>query len=112
MSEEKSKKTLEKFLGLFTEVKPGEGITAISLTVNLLLVLTSYYIAKVVREPLILSENLEIDSLNIAIGGAELKSYLSALMVFLLIFADPPPTRNADAPEYERIGRVARGHHS
>lgn len=67
---------LERLLSLFAEVRPGEGVIAIMLTFNLFLVLTSYYIAKVVREPLILTG-----------GGAEMKSYLSAAMVVLLVFA-------------------------
>ncbi len=45
------------------------------MTLNIFLILTAYLIAKVVREPLILSGD----------GGAELKSYASAIQVFLLI---------------------------
>ncbi|MCG8604945.1 MFS transporter [bacterium] len=76
MTTNKSKSPLERFLGLFAEVRGGEGVTAIMLALNVFLVFSSYYIAKVVREPLILLG-----------GGAELKSYLSAVMVFLLILA-------------------------
>ncbi len=70
------KSPLEKLLSLFADVRAGEGLTVMMLTLNLFLVLMSYYIAKVVREALILSE-----------GGAELKSYLSAGQVFLIIAA-------------------------
>jgi AAA family ATP:ADP antiporter len=66
MTTNKSTSPLERFLGLFAEVRAGEGVTAIMLALNIFLVFSSYYIAKVVREPLILVG-----------GGAELKSYLS-----------------------------------
>ncbi len=73
-AENKSEKNLlEKFLSLFTEVKPGEAGTALLLTLNIFLVLASYYIAKVVREGLILSE-----------FGAIVKSYSSAFQTVLI----------------------------
>jgi AAA family ATP:ADP antiporter len=68
---------LERFLLLFAEVRAGEGYTAVLLTVNLFLLLTSYLIIKTVREALILSES-----------GAEIKSYAAAgqaLLLFLLV---------------------------
>jgi AAA family ATP:ADP antiporter len=67
---------LERLLGLFAQVKAGEGGTVLLLALNLFLVLASYYVAKVVREALILAG-----------GGAELKSYVSAVQVLLLIGA-------------------------
>ena len=57
----------ERALGVFTEVRAGEGITALLLTLNVYLLMTSYYIIKPVREALILTG-----------GGAELKAYTSA----------------------------------
>jgi len=76
MENKPSRSALERFLSLFTEVRAGEGITVIMLTFNIFIILMAYYIAKVVREALILSE-----------GSAELKSYLSAAMVLLLVGA-------------------------
>ena len=69
---------LERFLNLFTVVRPGESRTALLLGANVFLILMSYYILKTVREALILAE-----------GTAELKSYLSAGQVVLLAFAVP-----------------------
>ena len=69
---------LDRFLLLFAEVRAGEGLTAILLTVNLFLLLTGYLIIKTVREALILSE-----------GGAEVKSYAAAGQA-LLLFAIVP----------------------
>ncbi len=73
MKNRDQKTILEKFLALFAEVKSGEGLTAVLLMLIVFLVLTSYYIAKVVREPLILAG-----------GGAELKSYLAAAIVLVV----------------------------
>ena len=69
---------LERFLNLFTVVRPGEARTALLLGANVFLILTAYYILKTVREALILGE-----------GTAELKSYLSAGQVVVLAFVVP-----------------------
>ena len=70
---------IEKFLGLFTEVRGGEGGMVLLLTLNVFLILTSYYIIKPVREALILN----------APGGAEWKAYASAGQALLLLGAVP-----------------------
>ncbi|MEM1032962.1 MAG: Npt1/Npt2 family nucleotide transporter [Myxococcota bacterium] len=70
---------LERFLGLFTEVRPGEAVTALLLTVNIFLLLTSYYIIKPVREGLILSLD----------GGTEYKSYLGGAIAAALFVVVP-----------------------
>ena len=70
--------SLERFLGMFTEVRPGEGKTALLLALNVFLLLMAYYVLKPVREALILGE-----------GSAELKTYMSAGQVVLLAFVVP-----------------------
>jgi len=70
---------LERFLGIFTEVKGGEGGVVLLLTLNIFLILTAYYIIKPVREALILA----------APDGAEWKSYAAAGQALLLAFAVP-----------------------
>ena len=69
---------VERFLNVFTEVRPGEARTALLLALNVFLILMAYYILKTVREALILGE-----------GTAELKSYLSAGQVVVLAFVVP-----------------------
>lgn len=69
---------LDRFLRLFTEVRTGEGVTAVLLAVNVFLILTAYYVVKVLREPLILTG-----------GGAEIRSYSAAGQVLLLAAAVP-----------------------
>jgi len=65
---------LDRFLRLFSDVRPGEGATAVILTANIFLLLSAYYVIKPVREALILSS-----------GGAEIKSYASAGQAILLL---------------------------
>jgi ATP:ADP antiporter, AAA family len=72
------KSSLERFLGLFTDVRAGEGTTALLLAANVFLILMAYYVLKPVREALILGE-----------GSAELKTYMSAGQVALLAFVVP-----------------------
>ena len=78
MEATRQKGLLERFLSLFTDMKAGEGVTALLLTLNVYLLLTTYYIVKPVREALILVG-----------GGAEIKSYASAGQALLLLAAVP-----------------------
>lgn len=66
---------LERFLGIFTEVRAGEGGLTLAMALLVFLLLTAYYLIKPVREALILQQ-----------GGAEAKSYLSAAMAVVLFF--------------------------
>src|SRR3954447_25460151 len=69
---------LDRMLGVFAEVRAGEGATALLLSLNVFLILMAYYVLKPVREALILGE-----------GSAELKSYMSAVQVVLLLAIVP-----------------------
>jgi AAA family ATP:ADP antiporter len=68
---------IDRLLAPFTALHAGEGADAALLMLAVFLLLTAYYILKVVREPLILS------------GGAELKSYTSAAQAVLLLVLIP-----------------------
>ena len=72
------KTALDMSLGAFADVRTGEGVTALLLTLNVFLLLTTYYIIKPVREALILAG-----------GGAELKAYTSAGQAALLLLLVP-----------------------
>ena len=53
MSTQRSdRSSLERFLGMFTDVRPGEGTTAVLLALNVFLLLMAYYVLKPVREAL------------------------------------------------------------
>src|SRR5207244_1618862 len=64
----------DRFLRIFSDVRPGEGATVLLLTLNLFLLMVGYYIFKVVREPLVLVG-----------GGAEMKSYAAAAQALTLM---------------------------
>ena len=72
------KSALEKFLSLFSDIRPGEGGTVVLLILNAFIMLGLYYILKPVREGLILSG-----------FGAVIKSYSSAAQALLFVFIVP-----------------------
>jgi AAA family ATP:ADP antiporter len=67
---------LDRALRLFGDVRRGEGARLALLAANLFLLLLAYYLLKTVREPLILGDDG---------GGAEVKSYASALQAVILV---------------------------
>jgi ATP:ADP antiporter, AAA family len=69
---------LDRILSIVSDIKPGEGLGALILSVNLFTLLASYYLLKTVRESLILAE-----------GGAEVKAYSSAAQAVLLFGVVP-----------------------
>ena len=64
----------ERLLRPFAEVRVGEAVPALVLAGTLFLLLTAYYLLKVIREPLILMS-----------GGAEVKAYAAAGQALLLL---------------------------
>ena len=68
------KSWLDCALSLFTDVRAGEGRTAVLMLVNIFLLLICYSVIKTVREPLILLG-----------GGAEVRSYAAAGQALLLM---------------------------
>ena len=74
----RQKGLLERFLSLFTDIRPGEGLGAVLLATTLFLLLGSYYLLKTTREALILGEQ-----------GATVKSYASAGQALLLLLVVP-----------------------
>jgi AAA family ATP:ADP antiporter len=65
---------LERGLSVFTDVRAGEGATAVLMLVNIFMLLTCYSVIKTVREPLILLG-----------GGAEVRSYTAAGQAVMLM---------------------------
>jgi AAA family ATP:ADP antiporter len=80
----------ERLLRPFTQVEPGEAATALVLAATLFILLTAYYLLKVIREPLILLG-----------GGAEVKAYAAAGQALLLI-----PVLRAHSAIARRVGRL------
>ena len=65
---------LDRALGVFTDVRAGEGVNAVLMLVNVFLLLVCYSVIKTVREPLILLG-----------GGAEVRSYAAAGQALVLM---------------------------
>jgi ATP:ADP antiporter, AAA family len=86
---------LDRLLGLAADVRAGEAATAVLLATNVFLLLTAYYIIRPVREALILATP----------GGAEIKSYLGAILAasFLVIV----PAYGAFASRVNRIRLIS-----
>jgi ATP:ADP antiporter, AAA family len=77
---------LDRLLGLFSDVRPGEGGRALLMLVNVFLILVAYYVIKTVREPLIL--NSEVPGFLQALGiksGAEVKTFAAAGQALVLM---------------------------
>lgn len=70
----------ERFLQLFTEVKPGEGSTAILMFANVFLILCAYYFIKPLREGWIAVSEIE------GLTKMEVKAYSSFFQALLLLF--------------------------
>jgi len=78
--------SIDRLLGLFSEVRAGEGARALLMLVNVFLILVSYYILKTVREPLILATDVPEVLQGLGIHDtAEVKTYASAGQALLLM---------------------------
>jgi AAA family ATP:ADP antiporter len=84
---------LDRALGIVTEVRAGEGLTAVLLAMALLLLLMAYYMIKPLREALILQHP----------GGAEYKSWLGAAIALLLLLVVPAYSKLADRLPRNRL---------
>lgn len=73
----------DRFLRLFADVRAGESGTALLLGLNVFLLLSAYYVAKVLREPLILAGG------HTALPPAQLKSYTATGATLLLAAVVP-----------------------
>ena len=83
---------LDRFLRVFADVRAGEGVTALLLSLNVFVLLTCYSVLKPVREALILGE-----------GSAEIKSYTAAAQVLVLALIVPLYGRLADRVPRRRL---------
>ncbi len=85
----------DRMLRVFADVRPGEGLTAVLLAANVLIILLAYYVLKPVREALILGQE-----------SPEMKSYLSVGQVALLLIVVPLYARLVSAVPRLRLIRI------
>ena len=70
----------EKFLQIFTEIKPGEGSKALLMSLNIFLILCSYYFIKPLREGWIAISDIQ------GLTQMEVKAYSSFVQSIFLLF--------------------------
>jgi AAA family ATP:ADP antiporter len=90
----------ERLLRLFTEVKPGEGLTAVMMFVNVFLILLAYYFIKPLREGWIAVSDIE------GLTKMEVKAYSSFAQSILLLFVVGWYARLAD--RWDRVTLFTR----
>jgi len=79
MAEEPRPGIIDRALRVFADVRAGEGVSTLLLTLTIFFLMVGYYVIKVVREPWILTMD----------GGAELKSYAAGVQAGVLILYVP-----------------------
>ena len=90
----------ERLLRLFTEVKPGEGGTALMMFANVFLILLAYYFIKPLREGWIAVSDIE------GLSKMEVKAYSSFVQSILLLFVVGWYARLAD--RWDRVTLFTR----
>ncbi len=73
----------ERLLGLFTEVRPGEGPIGLTMLASVFLILAAYYFVKPARDGLLAASGIS------GISDTELKAYSSLAQSFVLLLAIP-----------------------
>ncbi len=89
---------VDRLLSPFAEVRGGEGVSVLVLFANVFLILTAYYVLKVVREALTIG-GIELFGFQ----GDEIKAYLPAVMMVLLIGIVPAYGRLVNAVSRVRL---------
>ena len=93
---------LDRLLGVFSDVRAGEGGRALLMLANVFLILVCYYVIKTVREPLILNSEVPEFLKRLGIRGpAEIKTYASAGQALILMAFVPAYSWFAS-----RVGRM------
>jgi len=82
---------LERFLKLFTDIRAGEGTTALLLMLNIFLIFVAYSIMKALREVLVLTEG-EVEAKALSAGGQALV-LLAAVPLYGIIASRVPRRR-------------------
>jgi AAA family ATP:ADP antiporter len=82
---ERQKGPIERALSLFADVRAGEGVGVLLLTLNVFLLLGLYYLLRSARQGLILTER----NLPFGLTGSQLAAYSAAGMALVLLVVVP-----------------------
>jgi AAA family ATP:ADP antiporter len=82
------KNILDRVLSLAGEVRPGEGVTAMLLTVNGFLLLSAYYTIRPLRSALLLPVHIPLPGGG-SLAGPEIQSYTGAILAALFLVIVP-----------------------
>jgi AAA family ATP:ADP antiporter len=82
------KNILERVLSLGADVRPGEGVSATLLAVNVFLLLSAYYTVRPLRSALLLPVEIPLPGGRI-MAGPEIQSYTGAILAGLFLFIIP-----------------------
>jgi AAA family ATP:ADP antiporter len=82
------KSILERALSIAAEVRPGEGASAMLLTVNVFLLLSAYYTIRPLRSALLLPVEIPLPGGRV-MTGPEIQSYTGAILAALFLFIVP-----------------------
>ena len=99
------KPLLERALSVVTEVRPGEGATAVLLAVNVFVLLSAYYTIRPLRSALLLPVQIPLPGGRV-MAGPEIQAYTGAILaaLFLVIV----PLYSAFASRVDRIRLINR----
>ena len=82
------KSLLERVLSLGADVRPGEGVSAVLLAINVFLLLSAYYTIRPLRSALLLPVEIPLPGGRI-MAGPEIQSYTGAILAALFLFIVP-----------------------
>ena len=82
------KSALDRLLGLAAEVRPGESVTALLLSLNGFLVLAAYYVIRPLRGAFLLPVRITLPSGDV-LTGAVITSYVGAILAALFLVIVP-----------------------
>jgi AAA family ATP:ADP antiporter len=85
---EKEKSVVDRFLSLAGDVHAGEGLTALLLSLNGFLLLSTYYTIRSLRSALLLPVQIALPG-GVVMAGPEIQSYIGSILAIAFLFIVP-----------------------
>jgi ATP:ADP antiporter, AAA family len=87
-AQEKEKSVVDRFLSLAGDVHAGEGLTALLLSLNGFLLLSTYYTIRSLRSALLLPVQIALPG-GVVMAGPEIQSYIGSILAIAFLFIVP-----------------------